>query len=220
MIETTLNVFDAAVVGVMGLSCVLAFFRGFVREVFAIAGWVIAAVAAFAFARQAEPLVKQIPVLDKFLGDSCELSIIAAFAAVFAGALLGFLRFNFPPATIYLGDAGSMLIGLVLGVLAVSAAAATPLPAFAQVTTAEVVATYAAIAEAGFAHTVIKVGGGTRRPAEPAFAWVNTVLGNVKSAITGTCRARGAPRRRACGPRGNPRGPCGRRACIVRGDAR
>lgn len=51
---------------------------------------------------------------------------------------------------------------------------------------------FAAIAEAGFAHRVIKVGGGSRRPAEPAFACVSTVLGNVKSAITGTCRALGA----------------------------
>ncbi|MFO0911765.1 MAG: MraY family glycosyltransferase [Pirellulales bacterium] len=37
-----------------------------------------------------------------------------------AGALLGFLCYNFPPATIYLGDAGSMLIGLVLGAMAIS----------------------------------------------------------------------------------------------------
>ena len=51
---------------------------------------------------------------------------------------------------------------------------------------------FAALAEAGFAHTVIKTGGGPRRPTEPAFAWVNTVLGNVKAAITGTCRALGA----------------------------
>lgn len=36
-----------------------------------------------------------------------------------AGAQLGFLRFNFAPASIYLGDAGSMLIGLVIGAVAV-----------------------------------------------------------------------------------------------------
>jgi UDP-GlcNAc:undecaprenyl-phosphate GlcNAc-1-phosphate transferase len=36
-----------------------------------------------------------------------------------AGALAGFLVFNKPPATIYLGDAGSMMIGLFLGVLAI-----------------------------------------------------------------------------------------------------
>jgi UDP-GlcNAc:undecaprenyl-phosphate GlcNAc-1-phosphate transferase len=36
-----------------------------------------------------------------------------------AGALVGFLRFNFPPAKVYLGDAGSMLIGFVLSALAI-----------------------------------------------------------------------------------------------------
>ena len=49
-----------------------------------------------------------------FMGDS--LDALIAFSL--AGALLGFLRFNFPPATIYLGDAGSMLIGLALGTIA------------------------------------------------------------------------------------------------------
>jgi UDP-GlcNAc:undecaprenyl-phosphate/decaprenyl-phosphate GlcNAc-1-phosphate transferase len=44
------------------------------------------------------------------------LDAIIAFAL--AGALLGFLRYNFPPATIYLGDTGSMLIGFVLGTIA------------------------------------------------------------------------------------------------------
>lgn len=48
---------------------------------------------------------------------------------------------------------------------------------------------FAALAEVGFTHAVIKTGGGPKRPSEPAFAWVNTVLGNVKSAITGTCRS-------------------------------
>lgn len=48
---------------------------------------------------------------------------------------------------------------------------------------------FTAIAEAGFAHTVIVTGGGARRPTEAAFKWVNTTLGNVKAAITGTCRA-------------------------------
>lgn len=44
---------------------------------------------------------------------------VAIVGAVFVGSLIGFLRFNFPPATIYLGDAGSMLIGLVVGALAI-----------------------------------------------------------------------------------------------------
>lgn len=38
-------------------------------------------------------------------------------AAVLAGSLLGFLYFNLPPAKVFLGDSGSMLIGLILSVL-------------------------------------------------------------------------------------------------------
>ena len=36
-----------------------------------------------------------------------------------AGSLIGFLCFNKPPASIFLGDAGSMVIGLLVGVLSV-----------------------------------------------------------------------------------------------------
>jgi UDP-GlcNAc:undecaprenyl-phosphate GlcNAc-1-phosphate transferase len=42
----------------------------------------------------------------------------ACVAAALAGALLGFLRYNFPPASIFLGDSGSMLIGLIIGAVA------------------------------------------------------------------------------------------------------
>lgn len=48
---------------------------------------------------------------------------------------------------------------------------------------------FTAVAEAGFDHTVIVTGSGAKRPTEAAFNWVNTALGNVKAAITGTCRA-------------------------------
>jgi UDP-GlcNAc:undecaprenyl-phosphate GlcNAc-1-phosphate transferase len=43
----------------------------------------------------------------------------ATVAVALAGALIGFLRYNLPPATIFLGDSGSMFVGLVLGTLAV-----------------------------------------------------------------------------------------------------
>ncbi|MBI4401221.1 MAG: undecaprenyl/decaprenyl-phosphate alpha-N-acetylglucosaminyl 1-phosphate transferase [Nitrospirae bacterium] len=43
---------------------------------------------------------------------------IAFMLTALAGSLLGFLRYNFHPATIYMGDAGSLFIGLVLGALA------------------------------------------------------------------------------------------------------
>lgn len=40
---------------------------------------------------------------------------LALATAPLAGALIGFLRYNFNPATIFLGDCGSLLIGFLLG---------------------------------------------------------------------------------------------------------
>ena len=79
---------DAGVAIIVLLSGVLAYSRGFVRETMAILGWIGATVVAFIFADQVEPLVRQIPIIGDFIGDSCELAIIAAFAAVFAVALV------------------------------------------------------------------------------------------------------------------------------------
>ncbi|MBI5577186.1 MAG: undecaprenyl/decaprenyl-phosphate alpha-N-acetylglucosaminyl 1-phosphate transferase [Deltaproteobacteria bacterium] len=46
-------------------------------------------------------------------------SIGAIVCVSLVGALIGFLRYNRPPAQIYLGDAGSLLLGFLLGGLAV-----------------------------------------------------------------------------------------------------
>ena len=43
-----------------------------------------------------------------------------------AGAILGFLRFNFNPATIFLGDCGSLFIGFMLSALALEGAQKAP----------------------------------------------------------------------------------------------
>ena len=45
----------------------------------------------------------------------------AALALAFAGAILGFLRFNTFPASIFMGDAGSQLLGFAVGVLSLRA---------------------------------------------------------------------------------------------------
>lgn len=50
----------------------------------------------------------------------------AMCAAALAGGILGFLIYNLPPAKVYLGDAGSMLIGLALGVMAIRSALKGP----------------------------------------------------------------------------------------------
>ncbi|MEO5803505.1 MAG: MraY family glycosyltransferase [Verrucomicrobiota bacterium] len=45
--------------------------------------------------------------------------LVAILAFVTAGALLGFLPYNFPKASAFLGDAGSHLVGFLLAVLAI-----------------------------------------------------------------------------------------------------
>jgi UDP-GlcNAc:undecaprenyl-phosphate GlcNAc-1-phosphate transferase len=46
--------------------------------------------------------------------------MVAAMAASLSGALFGFLTYNFRPARIYLGDSGSLFIGLTLAALAMN----------------------------------------------------------------------------------------------------
>lgn len=45
-------------------------------------------------------------------------SATALLSIILAGSTLGFLVWNFPPAKIFMGDSGSMFLGLILGVLA------------------------------------------------------------------------------------------------------
>lgn len=44
---------------------------------------------------------------------------VATMLALLLGALVGFLVFNFNPASIFMGDSGSLVLGLLLGVLTV-----------------------------------------------------------------------------------------------------
>lgn len=44
--------------------------------------------------------------------------LVGSFALALAGASLGFLKYNFPPARIFLGDAGSLMLGFLLAALA------------------------------------------------------------------------------------------------------
>ncbi|MFT6605130.1 MAG: membrane protein required for colicin V production [Halocynthiibacter sp.] len=82
------NIVDGAVALIVIISAILAYSRGFVREGMSIVGWVAAALLAFAFGPRAAPLVREIPFISDFLGDNCELAVIAGFFAVFALALV------------------------------------------------------------------------------------------------------------------------------------
>ncbi|MEL6916004.1 MAG: CvpA family protein [Pseudomonadota bacterium] len=80
---------DGIVGALIVVSALLAYSRGFTRELLAIAGWVVAAIAGVAFLEQAQPLVRQIPYVgDRIIGDSCELSVVGSFGAVFLVALV------------------------------------------------------------------------------------------------------------------------------------
>lgn len=50
---------------------------------------------------------------------------VGVVALVLAGALIGFLAYNLPPAKIFLGDSGSMVIGLVVGMVSIQGALKT-----------------------------------------------------------------------------------------------
>lgn len=79
---------DGGVAFVVIVSAIMAYARGFTREVLAIAGWLIAAAVALYLTPMVEPLIRQIPAVGEFLASSCVISVIVAFTLVMALALL------------------------------------------------------------------------------------------------------------------------------------
>jgi UDP-N-acetylmuramyl pentapeptide phosphotransferase/UDP-N-acetylglucosamine-1-phosphate transferase len=52
-----------------------------------------------------------------YLGGELQLALLAFSLA---GALVGFLRYNFTPARIFMGDTGSLLVGYIASILAIN----------------------------------------------------------------------------------------------------
>ena len=59
-----------------------------------------------------------------FVGNQCSEGVVAA--GMF-GALLGFLRYNFPPARIYLGDGGAYFLGFLIACLSICSSQKGPI---------------------------------------------------------------------------------------------
>jgi UDP-GlcNAc:undecaprenyl-phosphate/decaprenyl-phosphate GlcNAc-1-phosphate transferase len=78
----------------------------------------IAAAALFWYVTQAEPLAQ--------VGLASSASLMLAICV---GAAVGFLFFNFNPASIFMGDTGAMLLGLLLAAAGISAIQGTVQPA-------------------------------------------------------------------------------------------
>ena len=83
----------------------------------------------------------------------------AALAIVLSGATLGFLRYNFNPASIILGDSGSLLIGSVLGSISLLSvqrvAGLTSIIVPLVISLIPIIDTFSAIVRRGRAHVSI-----------------------------------------------------------------
>jgi len=82
-------------------------------------------------------LALMLMVLLAYVGSGGEPNLPTFCTVTMAGALVAFLRFNFPPARIYLGDGGAYFLGFLIGLVAMrqsqkgAVAAALVAPLFA-----------------------------------------------------------------------------------------
>lgn len=85
--------------------------------------WIAAITNAFNFLDNMDGLSAGVAAIcaTAFLVSTCLIGqwFVAGTLACLVGAVLGFLVWNFPPARIFMGDSGSLVIGFVLGVLTI-----------------------------------------------------------------------------------------------------
>ncbi len=82
------TIFDLVALVLVTLSAMLAYSRGLLREAMSIVGWIVSAVIAYSFIPVALPYVENLPYLGDILQGNCELSVITAFAVLFAISLI------------------------------------------------------------------------------------------------------------------------------------
>ena len=85
--------------------------------------WILTVINAFNFMDNMNGLCAGLGAIGAFyFAASAAISgqyLVALIALLACGALIGFLPYNFPRATVFLGDAGSHLVGYLLAVLAI-----------------------------------------------------------------------------------------------------
>lgn len=82
-----LTLIDGIALAIILLSGVLAYARGFLREILAISGWIISIIVAFQLAPTSVPLVSEIPYLNKIV-SGCEATTVISFSLVLAISVL------------------------------------------------------------------------------------------------------------------------------------
>jgi UDP-GlcNAc:undecaprenyl-phosphate GlcNAc-1-phosphate transferase len=92
--------------------------------------WVVAVTNAFNLIDGLDGLAAGSALFSTLVFFVCTLVnhswLEALMSVTLAGAILGFLRFNFNPATIFLGDSGSLFVGFMLSALALAGAQKAP----------------------------------------------------------------------------------------------
>lgn len=85
--------------------------------------WVLTIINAFNFMDNMNGLCAGLGLIGAawfgFIAARAGQYLVATMAFTIAGALLGFLPYNFPKATTFLGDSGSHLVGYLLAVLGI-----------------------------------------------------------------------------------------------------
>ncbi len=85
--------------------------------------WIVVIINAFNFLDNMDGLSAGVACICGLMLILCGVLagqvLVPALGCVFVGAIGGFLVFNLPPARIFMGDAGSLLIGYMLAILSV-----------------------------------------------------------------------------------------------------
>lgn len=114
MISTQLTYFDLAVLSVMILSCLFAFFRGFVRELLSLGAWMGAGIVTLYYFRDVAQLIKPSVKSDMVAGGLATLGLYVV-------SLLAFSLLNALIMRLFRdsGEVGAVdnVLGLVFGAL-------------------------------------------------------------------------------------------------------
>lgn len=98
-------------------------FLGSVASVLLTSLWIVALTNAFNFMDNMDGLSAGVAAIASFVLAVCALRagqvFVPCFMLLVTGAVLGFLIYNFPPASIFMGDGGSLIVGYFLAVAAV-----------------------------------------------------------------------------------------------------
>ncbi len=109
---------SALLLATLGGVCLDFFIASYPLRVLLSTLWIMVIVNAFNFLDNMDGLSAGIALICSLLIMTAALSsgqlYLACFLALVAGALAGFLFFNFNPASIFMGDAGSLLIGMFM----------------------------------------------------------------------------------------------------------